>query len=78
SWVPLTRFNTLSHSVPMLSLDNGFHDAEVLDFDNRVKRNLNTADDIIYTAEPKMDGVAVELVYENGKLAAVCRILPFA
>ena len=67
---PLTRFDTFSHSVPMLSLDNGFHDAEILDFDNRVKRNLNTADDIIYTAEPKMDGVAVELVYENGKLAA--------
>ena len=67
---PLTRFETISHSVPMLSLDNGFNDAEILDFDNRVKRNLNTTDDIIYTAEPKMDGVAVELVYENGKLAA--------
>ncbi len=67
---PLTRFETISHSVPMLSLDNGFNDGEILDFDNRVKRNLNTADDIIYTAEPKMDGVAVELVYENGKLAA--------
>ena len=66
---PLARFDTISHSVPMLSLDNGFNDAEILDFDNRVKRNLNTADDIIYTAEPKMDGVAVELVYENGKLA---------
>jgi len=67
---PLTRFDTFSHSVPMLSLDNGFDDAEILDFDNRVKKNLNTVDDIIYTAEPKMDGVAVELVYENGKLAA--------
>ena len=67
---PLTRFDTISHSIPMLSLDNGFNDAEILDFDNRVKKNLNTADDIIYTAEPKMDGVAVELVYENGKLAA--------
>jgi DNA ligase (NAD+) len=67
---PLTRFDTISHSVPMLSLDNGFNDAEILDFDNRVKRNLNTADDIIYTAEPKMDGVAVELVYENGRLTA--------
>ena len=67
---PLTRFDTISHSVPMLSLDNGFNDGEILDFDNRVKRNLNTADDIIYTAEPKMDGVAIELVYENGKLAA--------
>ncbi len=67
---PLTRFGTFSHSVPMLSLDNGFVDAEILDFDNRVKKNLNTSDEIIYTAEPKMDGVAVELVYENGKLAA--------
>ena len=68
--LPLARFDTISHSVPMLSLDNGFRDAEIIDFDNRVKRNLNTTDDIIYTAEPKMDGVAVELVYENGKLAA--------
>jgi len=67
---PLTRFDTISHSVPMLSLDNAFNDADILDFDNRVKRNLDTADDIIYTAEPKMDGVAVELVYENGRLAA--------
>jgi len=68
--LPLARFDTISHSVPMLSLDNGFSDAEIIGFDNRVKRNLNTTDDIIYTAEPKMDGVAVELVYENGKLAA--------
>jgi DNA ligase (NAD+) len=67
---PLTRFDTISHSVPMLSLDNGFNDGEILDFDNRVKKNLDTTDDIIYTAEPKMDGVAVELVYENGKLTA--------
>ena len=67
---PLTRFDTISHSVPMLSLDNGFNDADILDFDNRVKKNLDTADDIIYIAEPKMDGVAVELVYENGRLAA--------
>ena len=67
---PLSRFDTISHSVPMLSLDNGFNDTAILDFDNRVKKNLNTTDDIIYTAEPKMDGVAVELVYESGKLAA--------
>jgi DNA ligase (NAD+) len=67
---PLSRFDTISHSVPMLSLDNGFNDTAILEFDNRVKKNLDTTDDIIYTAEPKMDGVAVELVYENGKLAA--------
>lgn len=67
---PLSRFDTISHSIPMLSLDNGFNDTAILDFDNRVRKNLDTTDDIIYTAEPKMDGVAVELVYENGKLAA--------
>ncbi|NNL75322.1 MAG: NAD-dependent DNA ligase LigA [Desulfobacterales bacterium] len=67
---PLTRFETISHSIPMLSLENGFSDTDLLDFDARVKKNLSTDDDIIYTAEPKMDGVAVELVYENGKLAA--------
>ncbi len=54
----------------MLSLDNAFSDSDILDFDKRVKRYLDTADEIVYTAEPKMDGVAVELVYENGKLAA--------
>lgn len=67
---PLTRFDTFSHSIPMLSIDNAFSDTDILDFDQRVKRNLQTADDISYTAEPKMDGVAVELVYEHGKLTA--------
>jgi DNA ligase (NAD+) len=52
----------------MLSLDNGFNDEDILEFDRRVKRNLDTRDEILYTAEPKMDGVAVELIYENGKL----------
>jgi DNA ligase (NAD+) len=52
----------------MLSLDNGFTDKDILDFDKRIKRTLDQPTDIIYTAEPKMDGVAVELVYEDGKL----------
>jgi DNA ligase (NAD+) len=67
---PLTRFDSISHTIPMLSLDNGFSNADVYDFDSRVKRNLGSDDDIAYTAEPKMDGVAVELIYENGRLAA--------
>ena len=66
----LEKFDTLVHSIPMLSLDNGFSDEDILEFDRRVKRNLNTQADILYTAEPKMDGVAVELIYENGKLTA--------
>ncbi|MBW2603862.1 MAG: NAD-dependent DNA ligase LigA [Deltaproteobacteria bacterium] len=67
---PLDKFESIEHSIPMLSLENGFSDQDIIDFDGRVKRNLNTDSDIIYTAEPKLDGVAVELVYENGRLIA--------
>jgi DNA ligase (NAD+) len=67
---PLTKFDTFVHSIAMLSLDNAFNDNDILEFDRRVKRNLETDTEIQYTAEPKMDGVAVELVYENGKLSA--------
>ena len=65
---PLEKFDSVAHSIPMLSLDNGFNDEEILEFDRRVRRNLGVSDNIIYTAEPKMDGVAVELIFENGKL----------
>ena len=65
---PLEKFETIAHTIPMLSLDNGFDDEDILEFDRRVRRNLDTRDEILYTAEPKMDGVAVELIYENGKL----------
>ena len=65
---PLEKFETASHTIPMLSLDNAFNDEDILEFDRRVRRNLNTRDEVLYTAEPKMDGVAVELIYENGKL----------
>ena len=66
---PLEKFESVAHTIPMLSLDNAFNDDDILDFDKRVRRNLGTRDEILYTAEPKMDGVAVELVYENGVLA---------
>ncbi len=65
---PLEKFETVAHTIPMLSLDNGFNDEDILEFDKRVRRNLDTRDEILYTAEPKMDGVAVELIYENGIL----------
>ena len=67
---PLEKFETVKHSIPMLSLDNGFNDTDIVEFDRRIKKNLNIDNDIIYTAEPKLDGVAVELVYENGRLAS--------
>jgi len=65
---PLAKFDSIAHTIPMLSLDNGFADKDILDFDKRIKRHLDRSADIMYTAEPKMDGVAVELVYEDGKL----------
>jgi DNA ligase (NAD+) len=65
---PLSKFETISHSVPMLSLDNGFHDSEIIDFDRRVKKFLKGEAKILYTAEPKLDGLAVELIYEDGRL----------
>ena len=65
---PLSIFVTTEHSIPMLSLDNAFDDNDLLEFDKRIKKNLNTSDEILYTAEPKLDGLAVELVYENGSL----------
>lgn len=65
---PLKKFDTVKHTVKMLSLDNAFSDSDILAFDRRVKKELMTDREILYTAEPKMDGVAVELVYEDGKL----------
>ena len=66
--VPLAAFGTALHSLPMLSLDNAFSPAEVRDFDTRVKRQLGQLEPIEYVAEPKIDGLAVELVYEEGRL----------
>ena len=65
---PLDKFEIIEHSIPMLSLENGFNDQDIFEFDRRIKRNLSIDSDIIYTTEPKLDGVAVELVYENGRL----------
>ena len=64
----MEEFGTVEHTIPMLSLANAFNEEEVLEFDRRVKRFLGTDQDVEYTAEPKMDGVAVEVVYERGEL----------
>jgi len=65
---PREGFASVAHVVPMLSLENGMDREEVEAFDARVKRFLETEDDIAYTAEPKYDGVACELLYEGGAL----------
>ena len=64
---PLTAFDSAPHSVPMLSLDNAFNDQEILDFHARCLK-ISGANTLTYTAEPKLDGLAVELTYENGVL----------
>jgi DNA ligase (NAD+) len=52
----------------MLSLENAFSEAEAREFDERLKRFLKTTEEFPYVLEPKMDGCAVELVYEHGRL----------
>ncbi len=64
---PLEAFESAAHSLPMLSLDNAFEDQDVLEFHARNVKNLGI-EQIPYTAEPKLDGVAVELTYEKGVL----------
>ncbi len=65
---PLEKFDTITHAVPMLSLDKGFDTPDIEAFDQRVKRGLKIGKDVYYTVEPKVDGVAVSLVYRNGRL----------
>ena len=64
---PLASFEIVKHTIPMLSLANAFDESEARDFDKRVKKFLATSADVLYVAEPKLDGLAVELVYERGQ-----------
>ncbi len=68
---PAEGFREVPHAEPMLSLDDAMSEDEVKEFDERIKRFLNLPLDmeIEYTVEPKIDGVAVELVYEKGVLS---------
>ncbi len=65
---PLEEFEIVRHTIPMLSLANAFDETEARDFDKRVKKFLGTSEEVEYVAEPKFDGLAVELVYEGGQL----------
>ena len=64
---PLSAFDTIAHRMPMLSLDNAFSEAELVEFHRRVVERLSVPD-ITYCCEPKLDGVAVSIVYEGGLL----------
>ena len=62
-------FEPLAHSLPMLSLDNALQESEFLEFDERNRRQLDQ-ERVEYLCEPKLDGLAVELIYQNGSFAA--------
>jgi DNA ligase (NAD+) len=64
---PLEEFEIVRHTTPMLSLANAFDESEARDFDKRVKKFLGSSSDVEYVTEPKLDGLAVELVYEKGQ-----------
>ncbi|MBI5633148.1 MAG: NAD-dependent DNA ligase LigA [Nitrospirae bacterium] len=65
---PSEKFEKVKHAEPMLSLDNAFSYEEMQEFDKRLKRLLDSQEEIEYTVEPKYDGLAMELTYKNGLL----------
>jgi len=67
SGTPQEGFETVRHRVPMLSLGNAFSEEEVADFQRRVEQGLERQN-IIFAAEPKLDGVAISLTYDDGLL----------
>lgn len=67
-FAPLEKFAPFEHAVPMLSLENAMSEEEVREFDRRVRKLLGHGDKIEYVVEPKMDGLALEILYEKGRL----------
>ena len=65
---PTSDFPTVAHATPMLSLDNSYSREEVVAFDGRVRGALDEGEDLEYVVELKIDGVALSLVYEDGRL----------
>ncbi|HSC05630.1 MAG TPA: NAD-dependent DNA ligase LigA, partial [Steroidobacteraceae bacterium] len=63
---PVSEFGEVVHRLPMLSLENAFSEEEVSDFDRRVRERLGI-DSVDYAAEPKLDGLAVSLTFEDGR-----------
>ena len=64
---PLDSFSEVQHEVPMLSLGNAFSEQDMIDFDRRIRESVED-DNIEYAAEPKLDGLAISLLYRNGIL----------
>ena len=66
---PLSHFPSILWDPPMLSLDNVFSAEEFIEFDRRIMHELKLENDPVYSVEPKLDGLAVALIYENGVLS---------
>ncbi|MDV5171160.1 NAD-dependent DNA ligase LigA [Photobacterium rosenbergii] len=66
---PLDGFTQITHEIPMLSLDNAFNDDDLHAFEKRMLDRLLSESSLAYCCEPKLDGLAVSLMYENGVLA---------
>ena len=67
---PSKEFGSISHTIPLLSLANAMNENELRDFDVSVKKILEFEGEVEYVAEPKLDGLAVELVYEKGRFVS--------
>ncbi len=65
---PLKGFEQIQHEMPMLSLDNAFNDDELVNFEKRMQERLGDYSTFTFSCEPKLDGLAVSLLYENGIL----------
>lgn len=65
---PIDEFRSVTHRLPMLSIDNVYDEAGVREFDTRLRKLLEPGEKVDYTVEYKIDGVALSLVYENGRL----------
>ena len=68
SGAPSAAYGVVVHRVPMLSLDNAFSEEDVAAFDRRIHERLGTHDDLHYVAEPKLDGLAIAVLYRDGRL----------
>ena len=65
---PLVQFTQINHEQPMLSLDKVFNEQDLQDFESRIKKRLGSEADLEYSCEPKVDGIAVSLLYVDGVL----------
>lgn len=68
SGTPSGAFGQVVHQLPMLSLDNVFNEEELTAFDRRIHERLAVSGDLDYVAEPKLDGLAVTVIYRDGLL----------